>query len=60
MPSPPVSATVNRVLLAPSTTPMRCPEPEIVIKEVHKQTPEWGGPRPALSPIYGIYGNYNN
>lgn len=42
----------------PQPTPMRCPEPEIVIKEVFKKADQWGGPRPALDPIYGIYGNY--
>lgn len=42
----------------PQPVPMRCPEPEIVIKEVHKKSDSWGGPRPALSPLYGIYGNY--
>lgn len=43
----------------PQPTPMRCPEPEIVIKEVHKKSSSHS-PRPALSPIYGIYGNYNS
>jgi len=42
----------------PSPTPMRCPEPEIVIKEVHRNNTGMSGVRPALDPIYGIYGNY--
>lgn len=42
----------------PQPTPMRCPEPEIVIKEVHKPRQSMDGPRPALAPLYGIYENY--
>lgn len=42
----------------PKVQPMRCPEPEVVIKEVYRNVENTTGPRPALSPIYGIYGNY--
>lgn len=44
----------------PEPQPMRCPEPEIIIKEVRRGNSTAGDFKGVLDPVYGIYGNYNS
>jgi hypothetical protein len=41
----------------PTPAPVTCPQSEIVVKEVTRQGSS-SGPRPAMSPLMSIFGNY--